>query len=137
MTFKIGTTARNAACNGIVDLVDGGAAAGYIEFRTGAPPTNPGDADSGTLLATCTMSDPAFGAADTGVATANSVSSDTSVDASGTPGHFRIKDSDGVVIGQGTVTITGGGGDFTFDSVTWIEGGTVAVSSLTITVPAS
>lgn len=137
MALKISTAARNAACNGVVDLIDGGAAEGYIEFRTGAPPASPGDADSGTLLATCVFGDPAFGDAIVGVATANPITSDINVDNSGTPGHFRIKDSNGNVIMQGTVTATGGGGDCTFDNVNWVAGGTVAISSMTVTMPES
>ncbi len=137
MTLKIGTTARNGACDGVVDLIDGGAGAGTMEIRTTAPPTNPGDADAGVLLATLTFSDPAFGAASSGVATANSITSDTNVDNSGTAGHFRVKDSNGVVIMQGTITATSGGGDIEFNTVTFVAGGTAAISSMTVTMPAS
>lgn len=134
--MKIATACRNAAVDGIVDQVDAGSGAGYIQFRTGSPPTNVSDADSGTLLATCTMSDPAFGsggASVAGRADASSITSDTSVDANGTAGHFRIKDSDGNTKMQGTVGTSGS--DINFDSVTWSAGGTVSVTSLQITVP--
>jgi hypothetical protein len=137
MALKISNAARTAACNGIVDLIDGGSSAGTLTFRTGSAPTNTTDADSGTLLATLTFSDPAFGAASAGVATASTITSDTSIDATGTVGHFRIKDSDGTVIMQGSVTATGGGGDITFAAIAWVAGGTCSVSSLTVTVPAS
>ena len=44
--------------------------------------------------------------------------SDTSADAAGTAGHFRIYDSGGTVCGlQGSVTATGGGGDMTLDNI--------------------
>ena len=76
-SFKISTAARDAACNAIVDLVDAGAGAGTIKVYTGAAPTNPGDAASGTLLGTLTCSDPAFGASSTGTATASAITSDT------------------------------------------------------------
>lgn len=132
--MKISTLVRNAMVNAIVALIDAGSAAGAITFRTGSAPTNTTDADSGTLLATCPLSDPSFGAGSSGVATANAVTSDTNVDASGTPAHFRIKDSDATVILQGSVGTSGA--DFNFNSVTWVAGGTVAVSSLTITQPA-
>jgi len=133
MTLQISTAARNAACNGIVDLVDGGSSNGYIEIRTGSVPATPATADSGTLLATLNMSDPAFGAAATGVATANSITSDTNVDATGTAAHFRIKDSDANVVMQGTVGTSGA--DINFDDVSFISGGTAAISSLTVTQP--
>lgn len=133
--MKISTAARNAAANGIVDLIDGGSGAGTIQIRTGAPPTNVADADSGTLLATLTFSDPAFGNADTGTATADTITADSAIDNTGTAGHFRIKDSDGTTIAQGTVTATGNGGDITFDSISFVAGGTCSISSLTLTQP--
>lgn len=135
--FKISTAARNAACDAIVDLIDGGVGAGYTEIRTGTPPATPATADSGTLLGTLPFSDPAFGAAASGVATANSITSDSSADASGTAGHFRSKDSDGNVIVQGTAGEAADSTDMTFDDKTIIQEGTIAISSYTITVPES
>ena len=135
LNTKISTGARNGACDAIVDLVDGGAGAGYIQIRTGAPPTNPGDANSGTLLGTCPMSDPAFGAAATGVATANAITSDSTADASGTAGHFRVFDSNDVCIFQGTAGVTGDTPNMVFDNATIVAGGVIAISSMTLTVP--
>jgi hypothetical protein len=132
--FKISTAARNAACNGIVDLLDVGAAAAALTVRTGAPPTNVADADSGTLLATLTFSDPAFGNAATGVATASAITNGTAV-ASGTAGHFRAKDSDANTIFQGTAGEAGDTPDLVFDESAIVLGGVVAVSSFTVTVP--
>ncbi len=134
--FVISTAARNAACDAIVDLVDGGAGAGTLKIYDGAQPANPGTAvGAQTLLATLTFSDPAFGAAASGVATASAITSDTDVDASGTAAWFRIADSDGTALFDGTVGTAGA--DINFDSVTFIAGGTAAISSLTVTVPAS
>lgn len=133
--FKISTAARNAACNAIVDLIDAGAGAGTCAIRTGAPPTNVSDADSGTLLGTLTFSDPAFGNASTGVATASSITSDTNADASGIAGHFRVKDSDANTIFQGTAGVSGDTPDMVFDNATIVAGGTIAITSMTVTVP--
>jgi hypothetical protein len=33
MAFRLATSARNAACNGVVDLIDAGAGAGTIAIR--------------------------------------------------------------------------------------------------------
>jgi hypothetical protein len=132
--MKLSTAARNGACDAIVDLIDGGSGAGTIEIRTGAAPTNPGDADSGTLLATLTFSDPAFGAASSGTATASAITQDSNVDASGTAAHFRIKDSNGTVIMQGSVGTSGA--DINFTTTTFVMSGTCSISSLTVTVPA-
>jgi hypothetical protein len=132
--MKLSTAARNGACDAIVDLIDGGSGAGTIEIRTGAAPTNPGDADSGTLLATLTFSDPAFGAASSGTATASAITQDSNVDASGTAAHFRIKDSNGTVIMQGSVGTSGA--DINFTTTTFVMSSTCSISSLTVTVPA-
>jgi hypothetical protein len=133
--FKIGTAARNAACDAIVDLIDAGAGAGTLTIRTGAPPTNVSDADSGTLLATLTFSDPAFGASASGTATASAITSDTNADASGDAGHFRVKDSNGNTIFQGTAGEAADTPDLTFDEKSIVAGGTVACSSFTVSVP--
>ena len=133
--IKIGVSARTAMADAIVDLVDGGVGAGTIGHRTGAPPATPATADSGTLLGTNTMSDPAFGAASSGVATANAISSDTNADASGDAGHFRMYDSDSVCILQGTSGEAADTPDMTFDNKTIVAGGTIAISSMTVTMP--
>lgn len=135
MAFRLATDTRNKACDAIVDDVDAGSGAGTIAIRTGAQPTNVGDADSGTLLGTLTFSDPAFGASSTGTATASSITSDTSADASGTAGHFRVKDSDGNIHSDGTCGQ--GSGDLSFDNNVVVAGGVIAISSLTVTVPIS
>lgn len=132
--MKISDLNRSGMCDYLVDSVDAGAGAGTLAIRTGAAPTNTTDADSGTLLATLTFSDPAFGAASAGVATASSITSDTNVDNSGTAAHFRIKDSDGTVKMQGSVGTSGA--DINFNTVTFVAGGTAAISSLTVTQPA-
>lgn len=132
---KLGTAARNAACDAIVDLIDVGTPNGYIQVRTGAAPTNPGDANSGTLLATCPFGATAFGAAATGVATANAITSDTSADASGDAGHFRVFDGNDVCILQGTAGNSGDTPNMVFDNKSIVAGGTVAISSMTVTMP--
>lgn len=136
--FKISTEARNAACDAIVDLIDGGTGAGTIPIRTGAPPTNVGDASSGTLLGTCTFSATAFGASSSGTATAASITSDTSADASGDAGHFRVYKGAGAdteAVMQGTAGESADSPDMTFDNKTIVAGGTIAISSFTVTVP--
>lgn len=134
MAFRLSTAARNAACNGIVDLIDAGAGAGTLKIYTGSQPGSVGGT-YGTLLGTLTFSDPAFGNAATGVATASPITSDTSADASGTAATFAILDSDANVIADGTCGV--GSGDLQFDNATIVAGGVIAVSSFTCTVPVS
>jgi hypothetical protein len=140
MATRISTAAAKAACDAVVDLLDGGAGAGYIEIRTGSQPATVATAASGTLLGTLTLSDPAFGNATTAspsVATASAITSDTNADATGTAGWFRAYDSAGTAIIDGSVSATGGGGDLTLDSTSIIAGGTIAMTSWTISMPTS
>lgn len=132
--MKISNQDRSAMCDALVDSIDAGAGAGTLQIRTGAAPAATTDADSGTLLATLTFSDPAFGAASNGVATASSITSDTNIDATGTAEHFRIKDSNARVVAQGSVGTSGA--DINFNSVSFVAGGTCAISSMTVTMPA-
>lgn len=130
-TLKISTTARNTACDGIVDLCDAGGA-GTLEIRTGSQPANPGTAASGTLLATFTLPNPAFGAASTGVATLNAVTSVTAA-ATGTAGYFRIKNNAGTAIMDGDCGTSGATLNLNTTSIT--SGGNVSITSGTITMP--
>lgn len=137
MATRINTGPAAAACNAVVDSLDG-ASPGYIEIRTGAQPATVGTAATGTLLGTLTLANPAFGNATTAspaVATANAITSDTSADASGTAGWFRAYTSAGVGVIDGNITATGGGGDLTLDTTSIVAGGTIAMTSWTVSHP--
>lgn len=116
------TAVRNAIADLVVDGIDAGAAAGTLEFQTAAS----------AEVATLTFSDPAFGAAASGVATASAITSDTSA-TGGTITKAVLQDSDGVDKVLCSVTATGGGGDIELSSVVVAAAQTVAVSSLTYT----
>ena len=121
------TAARNAACNAVVDLIDAGAGAGTLRYETS------GDVE----VATCTFSDPAFGAAAAGVATASAISDDTSA-TGGVIAQASAYDSDSTKVLEFTVTATSGGGDIEMaGGLTVGAGATVSTSSLTVTMPAS
>ena len=131
MAFRLATATRDASCNAIVDMLD----SGTIQIRSGAQPTNVGDAAQGTLLGTLTFNATAFGASSTGVATANAIVSDTTADASNTAGHARILTSGGAIFAD--CTCGQGSGDINFDNAVIVAGGTIAITSCTITVPIS
>jgi hypothetical protein len=131
MAVKIGSAAASAAADAVTDMLDGGT----IQVRTGAAPTNAGDADSGTLLAELTFGTPAFGAAVAGVATANAITQDASANNTGTAGHFRCKTSGAVVVFQGNVTALGGGGDMQVSSTSVVTGVPFSITSCTYTHP--
>lgn len=129
MTYRRATATRSAVADAEGDMLNGGT----IQIRTGSQPATPDTAASGTLLGTLTFNATAFGAPSSGVVTAASITSDTSADNSGTAGHARLLTSGAAIhsdasCGQGT-------GDFNFDNNIIVAGGTIAVSSLTLTAP--
>jgi hypothetical protein len=126
MGITLTTAARNAACNALVDLLDVGStdANGDLVIMTS------GDVEVATLA----LSNPAFGAAATGVATASAISDDTSA-TGGTAALHKMQDRDNTEVWRGTVGA--GSGDLSLTSVTIGAGDTVSVSSYTLTVPAS
>lgn len=142
MSARLSTGARNFILDsGLNTLFD---TDGAINIYSG---TIPADADAdvgaGTLLATLTFNANWIGAAAAGVMTLAAVVSDTNVDASGTAAWFRMHDiSEGPTGSSATKkridgTVGTSGADLNFDSVTFVAGGTAAISSFTITLPAS
>ena len=136
MTLSIATAYRTAMCDALVDGLDAGAGAGTIKIYSGTRPATPNDAITGTLLATVTCADPAFGAAASGVATLTDPASVTA-SATGIATHFRAADSTGAAVFDGSVTATGGGGDLTLATTSITSGLAVDVTGGTVTVPAS
>lgn len=121
------TSARNAAVNGIVDLIDAGAGAGTLVFETSV------DGE----VATLTFSDPAYGDAATGTAQENSITSDTSA-TGGTVEHASCYDSNSAKVIEYTCTAAAGGGDIEITGGLVIgAGATVSCSDLSVTMPAS
>jgi hypothetical protein len=120
----------------MVDRLDAGSGPATIQIRTGAQPANPATGATGTLLATVTCADPAFGSASTGAATLAGTPLSATAVADGTAGWARFLDSDGNAKWDGSVTATGGGGQITLASVTVSTGLTVQITSGTFTQPA-
>lgn len=118
------TNARNAACNAIVDLIDAGTGPGTLVFETS------GDVEVSTL----TFSDPAFGGASLGTATAGSIASDTSA-TGGTIAQGSFYDSNGTKVLEATAALSGA--DINLSSISISAGDIVSVTSLTVTMPAS
>lgn len=129
MAITLTANARNAACDGIVDLVDAGAGAGTLEIKTAAS-TVAGTSEAATL----TFTDPAFGAAAAGVATASAITDDTNA-TGGTASDYTVFDSNSAAVWQGSVSTSGA--DLNLSSTTIGASDTVSISSLTLTVPAS
>lgn len=125
---------RSTMCDALVDSLDAGAGAGTIQIRSGTRPALPTDTATGTLLATVTCIDPAFGSASAGAATIADPVAVTAA-ATGTASWFRAFDSSPAVKFDGAVTATGGGGDMTLASTSITSGQPVDITGGTISVP--
>lgn len=136
MATRLSTAARNAAANAIVLLIDAGPAAGTLQLRSGGQPASGDDPATGTLLATFTLADPAFGAAALGVTTLDTtpILSTTGV-ADGVAGWFRVADSTGATVGDGAIGTSGQ--QLNLNTTTISTGVTVEISAGTATMPAS
>ena len=105
-------------------------AAAVLEIRSGAKPATPETAASGTLLVSITISGSFTSTG--GVLTAADPAS-TAPAASGTAGHFRLKQSGGTAVLDGTVGTSGA--DLNLGSTTITTGVNVDLGVPTITVP--
>lgn len=105
-----------------------------LTIRTGAAPATCATANSGTVLATVNLPSDWMANASAGVKAMSGTWEDTSADAAGTAAHFRIHDSTATTCHmQGTITVTGSGGDMTVDSVTFAVAQDFVVTAFSIT----
>jgi len=125
MALTLSTNARNAACNGVVDLIDAGSAAGKLKIFTAAA----------AQLCENEFDDPAFGDATTGVATAGTIVNGTATD-TGTAAVATITDSDDTDVITGLV-VGAGSGDVSLNSVSITTADVISITSMTVTMPAS
>lgn len=129
MAFQFSTSSRNAALDSIETAIGTGPT---LEIRSGAVPADCAAADSGTVLATIALPSDWLTAASGGSKSLSGTWQDAAADASGTAGHFRIKQGATCHI-QGTVTITGGGGDMTLDNTNIATGQQITITAFTLT----
>ena len=131
MAIQLSTTLRNARLDQIETTVG---TAAILRIYSGSMPANVAAATTGTLLAEATLPSDWMAAASSGSKALSGTWSDTSVNATGTAGYFRIFASDGTTAHiQGTVTNSGGGGDMIVDSTSFVSGTTFTVTSFTLT----
>jgi hypothetical protein len=91
----------------------------------------------GTLLATFTLSSPAFGAPAVGVLTMAGGAKTATPAANGTAAVYDACQADTTVLGSGTVTAAGGGGDMTINNINVVTTSDVTLNTFTHTEPAS
>lgn len=131
--FRLGMNARNAGAAGIGALFNGG----RIEHRTGPPPGTISSPSTGTLLATHTFANPAFGSPVNGAITTNAISPVSAV-GSGDAGYFRFYPAGAVdteAEWQGTSGEAADTPDMVFDDKAIVVDLLVLFGSFVITVP--
>lgn len=126
MAVTHSTTARDAATNAVVDLLDG--AGSKLVFRLagniGAP---------GTAVATLTCATPAFGASSSGTATAGAIASDTNATGNASPVATASLQTSADTL-HIHCAVAGSGSDINMSNgLTVAAGDTVSCSSLTYT----
>ncbi len=131
MAIQMSTSVRNARLDAIETTVGTSA---VVKIRTGAAPADCGTADSGTVLVTISCPSDWAAAASGGSKALSGTWQDTSADNTGTAAHFRLYASDGTTCHmQGTVTVTGGGGDMEIDNTSINSGQQVTITTFTLT----
>jgi hypothetical protein len=128
-------------CSLVADAVDAAASYGKVIIYTGSEPAT-ADAAAATEVATCiAAADPSFGAAEWVVGTGcwESANLDDFVCAAATGNagavtHFRLTDSDDVVVLQGTCSATAGD-DLVLTGAVIVHDAEVIVTELVIAVP--
>lgn len=129
MALGINVTTRNAMLDAITSRAG---ASALLRIYDGSRPATGGTAT--TLLAQLTCNATFAPGASGGVLTLNSIASATSAAATGTATWFRIVQSGGSthVLDGSVSTVAAGTGDLQLDSTSIVLGGTVAISSATI-----
>jgi len=122
-----GSAAQDAAMNAIGPLAN----SGYLDIYDGAMPATPATAISGqTLLASVVLPATAFGSSSAGVITANAITNVTA-GATSTAAWARMYKSDHTTV-LADMNVAVSGACLTFNSVSFVSGGTVSISSFTI-----
>lgn len=136
---NISIEAAQAGLDAMLARLDEGSTAASLRGRTGTMPVDPDASETGTLLFTCVMSDPAFPAsADDGpdaLATASPITDDSSADATGTLTYGRLG-----ATGTGAddhFDLNAGTSDaaFILNTVSIVSGAVVSVTSITARLP--
>lgn len=130
MTVSLSTLARNGELDAITTALG---SSPLLRIYNGSAPATAGTALSGnTKLAELAMSATPFPAASAGVLTANSITTESSADSTGTASFYRLYKSDGTTcVAQGSVGTSAS--DLNLNTTSIVAGGPVAVTSFTYT----
>jgi hypothetical protein len=129
MAHQFGSALRNNMATQLVNSL----ANGVLRLFSGAVPANCAAADPSGLLASGTL--PAVAASASGGVVTKSGTWNFTGSAGGTVASFRLYEAGGTVcVHQGTVTLTGSGGDMTLDNtnIANSQAGSVGTYSVTM-----
>lgn len=127
MTLQFSTTLINTRLDAIETTLG---TAAILHIATGSVPANCAAADSGTTLIDMSLPSDYLSAASGGVKSKNGTWSGTAT-GTGTPGHFRMKDSGAAAVHvQGSAGV--GSGDLNLNG-NFTSGQTVTISAFAIT----
>jgi hypothetical protein len=131
MNLKLSETTVNAEADAHSALLN----TGYLRIYDGTQPANADTAiTSQTLLATLRFGSTAFGSSSGGIATANSITPDSSAAATGTATWYRTFKSDAsTTVSDGSVSTSGA--NLNLNSTSIVAGSVVSVSAFVYTVP--
>jgi hypothetical protein len=138
MAMQLSTGVRNALLDAIETQIGAGA---RLQIWSGGMPATPATAATGTKLAEFALPSDWMAAAAAGSKALLGTWSGTGLAAAGAgtnAGYFRITTSTAsqtIAEIQGTITVTGGGGDMTLDNISIAQNQTVVVNSFTLTAP--
>lgn len=131
MAIQLSVAVRNARLDAIETAAGTSA---ILKILSGSAPASCAAAESGTTLATVNLPSDWMAAAASGSKAKSGTWQDSSADNTGTAGYFRVYDSAGTTCHiQGTVTMTGSGGDMTVDNTSFVSGQSFIVNTFTLT----
>lgn len=143
MAFRLSILDRNAGVNGLTSLFNKGSNPStssiniYSNATSESAAPESGVPGGSVVLVNIPFSGSAFLPASGGIATASGLPLQSYITNTGTAGWFSLIDGEAspVILGVGTVTVTGASGDLTFNSVGFISGGLASITNLTLSIP--
>jgi hypothetical protein len=122
--------------NTLADAVDSYiGTAGTIKIYSGTQPATADSSETGDLLATFSLDNPAFSSASSGVITLNDTPLTVAASNTGTAGWFRLEKGDNTKVLDGSVSTSGA--QINLNTVSITSGVNVSITSGTITMPTS
>lgn len=130
MTLQIATSTQNARLDAVEADIG---ASPVLKIRTGTQPLDCATADSGTVVMSITLSSDWMDVASGGTKSFSDLPGTFTASGTGVGDHFRLYKSDGITcMMQGSVTLTGGGGNITMSNNNVVSGFTYTVNAFTL-----